>query len=59
MSVKLKDKCIEADQKYGPMPNFNGTFERFFIEKSANLIFANNNELKEDQYIVIKLMEKF
>jgi hypothetical protein len=40
MILKLKDELIRADKCIGPMPNFCETFEKFFIEKSAALIYG-------------------
>lgn len=67
MSLKLKDEFIEADLKLGPMPDFNGSFERFFIEKAANLIYGTRNSSSsspastssyenDEEYIVIFLI---
>ena len=62
MILKLKDEFIRADKCIGPMPNFNETFEKFFIEKSAALIYGTmqSGEQNKDvndpdcQYIVGK-----
>ncbi len=43
MSLKLKNEFIEADLQLGPMPDFHGSFERFFVEKAANLIFGSKS----------------
>ena len=42
MILKLKNEFIRADKCIGPMPNFYETFEKFFIEKSAALIYGAN-----------------
>lgn len=38
MPLTLGTDALELDTVIGPMPNFNITFERFFIEKSAQLL---------------------
>jgi len=54
--LKLKDEFVEADLLVGPMPNFNETFEKFFIQKAFCLIFENGDEQeKEGKYVVSKI----
>lgn len=43
MLLKLSDELIEADRVFGPIPEFNDSFERFFIQKAFNL-FLNEHQ---------------
>jgi hypothetical protein len=54
MNLKLNDDYIDEGITYGPLPNFNGSFEMFFIEKAANLIYKSNynNHFTNTQLIV-------
>jgi hypothetical protein len=54
MNLKLNDDYIDEGITYGPLPNFNGSFEMFFIEKAANLIYKSNNNMSNTQLIVSK-----
>lgn len=42
--LRLDDDFIDADQIFGPLPNFNSTFESFFLQKSIELLFSTKNE---------------
>lgn len=54
--LKLKDEFVDADLLVGPMPNFNETFEKFFIQKAFCLIFESQSEQdKEEKYVVSKI----
>ena len=41
--LRLEDDFIDKDQIFGPLPNFNTTFEGFFLQKSIELLFNSNN----------------
>ena len=36
-----KKDFVEKDTMFGPMPNFDNLFEKFFIDKSAQLLFKS------------------
>jgi hypothetical protein len=41
--LKLKDDYVDSDQIFGPMPNFNDSFEKFFIQKAVSSIFKSKD----------------
>lgn len=52
MNLKLVDDFIECDKVFGPMPDFNSTFEAYFIEKAYNLLFDYSSSNNNTKYIV-------
>lgn len=37
-SVKIDDDFIDADEIFGPLPNFMDSFENYFVERCAYLL---------------------
>ena len=44
MPLILGDDLLDSDTMLGPLPNFNFSFEKFFIEKAANLLICSSVE---------------
>ena len=40
MILKLNDDMVKGDEIFGPMPNFNLSFETFFINKAACSLYS-------------------
>jgi hypothetical protein len=59
LHLRLEDDFIDKDQIFGPLPNFNTTFEGFFLQKSIELLFnskngpCENNAANNSKFIVI------
>lgn len=44
MYLKLLDEFIECDRVFGPMPNFQTSFEKYFISKAYNLLLREQQQ---------------
>ena len=58
--IKILDDFIEVDEMLGPVRNFNGSFENYFIKKASDLFLKEENEKQNPEeekyyYIVRKL----
>ncbi len=56
MHLKLSNDFVQIEQLIGPLPNFDGNFESFFIPKAFQSLFgkslASSNEQLETVMIV-------
>ena len=50
MPLVVEDDYVDIDTLIGPLPRFDSSFDKFFIEKAANLLFEpNSNDLIEQK----------
>jgi hypothetical protein len=56
-NVTLENDFVESDIIYGPMPNFTTSFEQFFIEKCAKLLYNNSDKTNENESNKVIMIE--
>jgi len=59
MHLKLSNDFVEIEQLIGPLPNFDGNFESFFVPKAFQSIFGKSFPTSNKQSETVMVVNIF